>query len=76
MTDKKLESIISELKQNNNKEDAFFWFYKKDGDEFNTIIKANKQELQLFAVELHQLNYNLSCICICQSAKNLKYRSP
>ncbi|WP_437823963.1 hypothetical protein [Tenacibaculum mesophilum] len=52
VTNKKLENIISELNQNNKKEEALFGFYHQDGDEYNTCIKANKQGLELFALEL------------------------
>ncbi len=52
VTDKKLENIISELDQNNKKEEALFGFYHQDGDAYNTSIKANKQGLELFALEL------------------------
>ena len=52
MTDRKIEDIISDLKQNNKKEESIFGFYHQDGDEYNTSIKANKQGIKLFAVEL------------------------
>jgi hypothetical protein len=52
VTDKEIENIISELKQNNKKEESIFGFYHQDGDEHNTSIRANKQGLKLFAVEL------------------------
>ncbi|WP_299125383.1 hypothetical protein [uncultured Tenacibaculum sp.] len=47
-----IKNIISELKKNNKKEEAFFGFYHQEGDENNTCIKANKQGLELFSAEL------------------------
>ena len=52
MTDDKLQNIITELEKRNDKSKAYFGFYQYGGGEDESCIKANRQGLELYAVEL------------------------
>lgn len=52
MTDKELEKIINELEERNEKDKAYFGFYKYEDRQYENYIKANRKGLELFAVEL------------------------
>ena len=52
VTQKKIENIISELENSNNKKKAFFGLYQYGGDIHESCIRANRQGLILYAVEL------------------------
>lgn len=52
MTEEELKKIITQLKSRNEKNKAHFGFYQYGGGPDESYIKANKQGLELFAVEL------------------------
>jgi len=52
MNNEKLENIITELESESIKDDAYFGFYENEDNQDDEHIKANKDGLILYAVEL------------------------
>lgn len=47
-----LKEIIEKLEKRNNPEEAYFGFYHEDDDPDDQLIKANREGLELYALDL------------------------
>jgi len=52
VTDEKIQNIITELENKNDKEKAYFGFYQYGGGSDESCIRGNRKGLELFATEL------------------------
>jgi len=52
MKDEKIQNIITELENKNDKEKAYFGFYQYGGGPDESCIRGNRKGIELFAVEL------------------------